>query len=357
MNTEAEQLWAAALAQLSTLVALEDYELWLMPVRAVGLDAMVLTLEVADEFCEPWLRDRLARLLCEVVTRLAGRPLELRFQVAAPSPLASVWKPGAPSGFNPRNTFDAFVVGNNQFAHSAALAVAQAPGEAYNPLLLFGGTGLGKTHLLHAIGSHAATQRPEMRGRCVTMEQFIQEFTSAGQGQALARFRRQYRVCDLLLVDDVQLLAGKVRLQREFLELFSALHASRKQIVLASDRPADEIPGLDPALVARFEWGLVTDLQPPDFETRLAILHRRAAELKVGLPDELARFLAKRISANVRRLEGALTRVVSYASLSGESLNVPMAKALLGEVLQDEFALVDVRRPNQSSNGPSFGLN
>jgi len=357
MNTEAEQLWAAALGQLQNLVAPVDYELWLMPVRAVGLDAMVLTLEVADEFCEPWLRDRLAHLLCEVVTRLAGKPLELRFQVADLAPHASGRKPGAPSGLNPRNTFDAFVVGNNQFAHSVALSVAQAPGEAYNPLLLFGGTGLGKTHLLHAIGSHAATQRPEMRVRCVTMEQFIQEFTLAGQGQAIARFRRQYRVCDLLLVDDVQLLAGKERLQREILEHFDALHSARKQIVLASDRPAAEIPGLDPALVARFESGLVTDLQAPDFETRMAILHRRSVEMKVGLPDELARFLAKRISTNVRRLEGALIRVVSYASLSGESPNVPMAKTLLGEVLQDESALVDVRRPNQSSNETSFGLN
>lgn len=352
MNSEAEQLWATALAQLRTLVPPDDYELWLAPVRAVQLDATALTLEVADEFCVPWLRDRHAHLLCEVVTRVAGRPLEPRFQVAALASPASGRKPGAPSGFNPRNTFDAFIVGNNQFAHSVALAVAQAPGEAYNPLLLFGATGLGKTHLLHAIGSHAATRRPDMRVRCVTMEQFMQEFTLAGQGQTLGRFRRQYRVCDLWLVDDVQCLAGKERLQREFLELLSALHASRKQIVLASDRPADEIPGLDPALAARFESGLVTDLQPPDFETRLNILHRRAAEMSVGLPDELARFLAKRISANVRRLEGALIRVVSYASLSGESLNVPMAKALFGEVLQHEIALVEVRRPNQVQMGP-----
>ncbi|MBI5774913.1 MAG: ATP-binding protein [Verrucomicrobia bacterium] len=246
---------------------------------------------------------------------------------------------------------------NDQFAHSAALTIADAPGEAYNPLLLFGGTGLGKTHLLQAIGAHVATRQPEMRVRCVTMERFMQEFTLAGQGSALARFRRQYRVRDLLLVDDVQPFAGKKRLQREFLELFDTLHAGRRQVVLASDRPAEEIPGLDPAFFARFEWGLVTDLQPPDFETRLAILHRRAAEVGVGLPDELAQFLAKHVSVNIRRLGGAMSRVVSYASISGDAPSVPMANALLGEVLRDEIAFVDVRRPNQSSNGSSFGLN
>ena len=185
MNTEAEQLWAAALGQLRNLVAPADYELWLMPIRAVGLDAMVLTLEAADEFCEPWLRDRHAHLLCEVVTRVAGRPLELRFQVVALASPASGRKSVAPSGLNQRNTFDAFVIGNNQFAHSAALAVAQAPGEAYNPLLLFGGTGLGKTHLLHAIGSHAATQRPEMRVRCVTEDRpLLREFPTVAVSMA-----------------------------------------------------------------------------------------------------------------------------------------------------------------------------
>ena len=183
MNTEAEQLWATALAQLRTLVSPAEYELWLAPVRAVQLNATALTLEFADEFGERWLHDRFAHLLCEVVTRVAGRAFELRFQVAALASPASGRKPGAPSGFNKRNTFDAFVVGNNPFAHSAALAVAQAPGEAYNPLLLFGGTGLGKTHLLQAIGAHVATRRPEMGVRCVTMEQFMQEFTAAGQGR------------------------------------------------------------------------------------------------------------------------------------------------------------------------------
>jgi chromosomal replication initiator protein len=363
MKTEAEQLWKSAQALLRSLLPADIYELWYAPVRAAGMDSTTLTLAVADHHCEEWLRNQHATLLNEVVAKLAGRPLALRFHVTAYATTTSPKSSGGSSGlrpmFNPRNTFDTFVVGNNQFAHALALAVAQAPGKAYNPILLYGGIGLGKTHLLQAIGHHVVTQRPDMRVTCVTIEQLTNEFIAALQDNALAEFRDKYQQSDLLLVDDVQILTGRGRVQVEFLQLVEALHEAGKQIVLTGDRPADEIPGLEPGLVARFEWGLVTDLQPPDYETRVAIVRQRTTAMNVALPDEVTTFLAKRIRADVRRLEGALIRVVSYAALTGKSLSVPIVETILRDVLMDEVALTNFRWKISGPVDPSssFGLN
>ena len=214
--------------------------------------------------------------------------------------------------FNPKSTFETFVVGNNNnFAYAAAQAVARSPGKSYNPLFLYGGVGLGKTHLLHAIGQYVANHPKGGRVAYVSSEEFTNEYIDGIQNNQLARFRKKYRQTEVLLIDDIQFLAGKERIQEEFFHTFNALHEGHKQIVLTCDRPASEIQNLEQRLVSRFEWGLVTDLQPPDVEMRLAILNKKAQLMGVELPQEIMNFLAKGIRTNIRRLEGALIRVVS----------------------------------------------
>src|SRR5580692_8397014 len=232
--------------------------------------------------------------------------------------------------FNPKNTFDTFVVGaNNNFSFAAAKAVAEAPGKSYNPLFLYGGVGLGKTHLLHAIGQHVTGSKKGSRVAYVSSEKFTNEYIDAIQNNKLVTFRKKYRQTDVLLIDDIQFLAGKERIQEEFFHTFNALHEAHKQIVLTCDRPASEIQGLENRLVSRFEWGLVTDLQPPDVEMRLAILKKKAQVMGVELQDDILNFLANRIRTNIRRLEGALIRTVSYGSLTGKKLSVEVVESLL----------------------------
>ena len=236
--------------------------------------------------------------------------------------------------FNPKNTFDSFVVGaNNNFSFAAAKAVAEAPGKSYNPLFLYGGVGLGKTHLLHAIGQHVTGSKKGSRVAYVSSEKFTNEYIDAIQNNKLVTFRKKYRQTDVLLIDDIQFLAGKERIQEEFFHTFNALHESHKQIVLTCDRPASEIQGLESRLVSRFEWGLVTDLQPPDIEMRLAILKKKAETMQVVLSEEIINFLATRIRTNIRRLEGALIRVASYAALTGKKLTIEVVENLLREIL------------------------
>ncbi|MBM3847724.1 MAG: chromosomal replication initiator protein DnaA, partial [Verrucomicrobia bacterium] len=241
------------------------------------------------------------------------------------------------NSFNPRNTFENFVVGdNNTFAHAAAIAVSQAPGKTYNPLFLYGGVGLGKTHLLHAIGLHVAAKKRGSRVTYVTAERFTNEFIDAIQNGQLVRFRRRYRQSEVLLIDDIQFLAGKERIQEEFFHTFNALHEEHHQIVLTCDRPANEIQGLEQRLVSRFEWGLVTDMQPPDVETRMAILRKKERILGITIPPELLHFIAERVRSNIRRLEGAFVRVSSYVSLTRKPLTTLVVEELLRDILHEE---------------------
>ena len=359
MQVSANKIWVAAQQQLRSMLNSDMYNLWFAQLGAHSLEGDCLTLEVANDFCEVWLKDNYMGLLQEVLAAAAGKPVQIKFKVvpggeaqAAPAaaavPIAKARavevpeKPPGDLGFNPKNTFDTFVVGNNNnFAHAAALAVAQAPGKSYNPLFLYGGVGLGKTHLLHAIGHHVTCTRKAARVAYVSSEKFTNEYIDAIQNNQLQRFRRRYRQSEVLLIDDIQFLAGKERIQEEFFHTFNALHESHKQIVLTCDRPASEIQNLEQRLVSRFEWGLVTDLQPPDIETRLAILRKKARSMGVELPEEIINFLAHRIRANIRRLEGALIRVASYASLTGRKLSTEVVEGLLREVLHEEgrFAL------------------
>jgi chromosomal replication initiator protein len=247
-------------------------------------------------------------------------------------------KPGATvPGLNPRNTFESFVVGpNNEIAHAASLAVAQTPARTYNPLFVYGGVGLGKTHLMQAIGQYVWAKKKNVKVLYVSSELFINEFIDAIQHSNLVKFRKRYRQADLLLIDDIQFLGGKERSQEEFFHTFNTLFDGHKQIVLSSDRPASEIANLEHRLVSRFEWGLTAELQPPDIETRLAILRKKADSMQIKLRDDIFQFLASRIRTNVRRLEGALMRVASFASLSGKELTQEVIEHLLKDILQEE---------------------
>jgi len=344
------------------MLSADTYNLWFAPLRATTMEGDCVVLEVSNDFCEVWLKDNYQGLLQDVLSIAAAKQLRAKFvvasgqtaSVATPAPLKKVEpvakpKPVAASAhqdrnvtngewnFNPKNTFETFVVGNNNnFAYAAAKAVAEAPGKSYNPLFLYGGVGLGKTHLLHAIGQHVASTKKGARVGYVSSEKFTNEYIDAIQNNSLVKFRKKYRQTDVLLIDDIQFLAGKERIQEEFFHTFNALHEAHKQIVLTCDRPASEIQGLEHRLVSRFEWGLVTDLQPPDVEMRQAILNKKAASMGVVLPDEIMSFLAHRIRTNIRRLEGALIRVASYASLTGKKLNVEVVEGLLREILHEE---------------------
>lgn len=356
----AEKIWAQAQQQLKTLSA-ETYNLWFASIRAGALEQNTLHLEVANDFHEVWLKENYLTLLQDAVAHASGRRLQVKFKtttgrggellapittktarVAAAAAASVVEKPATNGNgdfhFNPKYTFDSFVVGNNNnFSHAAALAVAQAPGKSYNPLFFYGGTGLGKTHLLHAIGQYVASQRKGARVSCVSSEKFTNEYIAAIQDSSLAKFRKKYRQStDVLLVDDIQFLAGKERIQEEFFHTFNALHESHKQVVLTCDRPVTELQGLEQRLVTRFEWGLTTDLQPPDVETRMAILQKKVKEMGVVLADDIVSFLANRIRTNIRRLEGALIRVASFAQLTGKKLTQETVESLLREVLQEE---------------------
>ena len=354
MQASADKIWGSAQEHLRSMLSADTYNLWFAPLRASALDGNGLVLEVANDFCEVWLKDNYMGLLQDVLALASGRQLQIKFKVGAsgaPPPASHVSSPRAKAAevpaernshhvelnFNPKNTFETFVVGNNNnFAYAAALAVAQAPGKSYNPLFLYGGVGLGKTHLLHAIGQHVVGQKRGSRVAYVSSEKFTNEYIDAIQNNQLVRFRKKYRQTEVLLIDDIQFLAGKERIQEEFFHTFNALHEGHKQIVLTCDRPASEIQNLEHRLVSRFEWGLVTDLQPPDVEMRLAILNKKAQLMGVVLPEDILNFLANRIRTNIRRLEGALIRVASYASLTGKKLTIEVVEGLLREILHEE---------------------
>ncbi len=356
MQLSGERIWTAAQEQLRSMLSGDTYNLWFAPLRVCGQDNNSLVLEVANDFCEVWLKENYIGLLQDVIGLASGRHLQIKFKVAsglAAEEAAPVSLPVPKArqsdaaleksslshdlNVNPRNTFDTFVVGNNNnFAYAAAQAVAQAPGKSYNPLYVYGGVGLGKTHLLHAIGHHVATNKKSARVAYVSSEKFTNEYIDGIQNNQLVKFRKRYRQTDVLLIDDIQFLAGKERIQEEFFHTFNALHEAHKQIVLTCDRPASEIQNLEHRLVSRFEWGLVTDLQPPDVEMRLAILNKKAQIMGVKLPEDILDFLANRIRTNIRRLEGALIRVASYSALTGKKLTVEVVEGLLREILHEE---------------------
>lgn len=358
MENAAVKTWNQALEILRGKLNPEIFKLWFAAIQASNPGNGVIRLHVPDDFSIVWLKDNYLDLIQNTLMHVSGQTWDVQFQAGSmpvptiqANPVAKKEKarprtkdtsPGGHNGtpdaaFNPRYTFENFVVGsNNNFAHAAALAVAQGPGKSYNPLFLYGGVGLGKTHLLHAIGQHVLQTVKGSHVAFLSSEKFTNEYIDAIQNSQLMRFRKKYRMMDLLLIDDIQFLAGKERIQEEFFHTFNALHENHKQIVLTCDRPASEIQNLEHRLVSRFEWGLVTDMQPPDVETRMAILRKKANSMGVDLPPEILQFIADRIRSNVRRLEGALIRVSTYTSLNGKKPTLELAEGLLRELLHEE---------------------
>jgi len=345
------KVWKDACGTLRSQLSVELFNRWFAPIKPLELRDGTLVLAVANDFFRIWLQDNFLPLVREAVSKAAKQPTEVKFIVAASAMTSSEPGPDRPSStavavashtnadvkLNPRYTFDAFIVGpNNHHAHAAALAVSQAPGKAYNPLFLYGGVGLGKTHLMQAIGHYAANHSKHRKVCYIACEELTNEFIQAVQTNSMPKFRKKYRTTDVLLIDDIQFMAGKERMQEEFFHTFNTLFDSHKQIVLSSDRPAAEIANLEQRLVSRFEWGLVADLQPPALETRIAILRKKAAALQVKLPDPVLEFLAENIKTNIRRLEGALVRVASYSSFTGKDITPESVELLLRDVLHEE---------------------
>ncbi len=344
------ELWSAALASLECKYSKPMFEMWLKPIRAVAMSESEIVLAVQSAFARDWVENRLKGDISDVLTELLGAAIALRFVVSVEpaveraeplrEPAAAPDEP-RPGNLNPRNTFEEFVVGNsNRFAHAASQAVAEAPARAYNPLFLYGGVGLGKTHLMHAIGHRVLLQNPSANIVYVSSEKFTNEFIIAIMNNQTVEFRNKYRHVDVLLIDDIQFLEGKEQTQEEFFHTFNSLHEAQKQLVISSDRPPKEIQTLESRLRSRFEWGLLTDIQPPDLETREAILRKKAESEKLPVPDTVTSFIAKVIPSNIRELEGALIRVVAYASMTKSPITVELA----GEVLKNAIASGPARR-------------
>ena len=338
--------------------------MWFSKIEPTKVEDDYVELLAPNEFSAIWIQDNFMDLVRKEMSQVAGRDMEVnlvspesaeerssksrverqgsggsRLKKVAGEKKENRFSPGLGSRqpINPRNTFENFVVGpGNQLAQAACVAVANAPAQAYNPLFLYGETGLGKTHLMHAVAHHTLERFPDLKIRYLSCEKFTNEFIRAIQENTLTQFRRNYREVDLLLIDDVQFLAGKERIQEEFFHTFNELFESQRQIVLTSDRPAGEINKLESRLLSRFQWGMVSDIQPPDLETRVAILSNKAAAMKADLSVEILEFLAKSVARNVRRMEGALTRVASYATLVKKPVDVETVGRLLHDILQEE---------------------
>jgi len=357
MNTAVDSLWEDVLSSLKSQMNDESFELWFRPIKPLTLDGGRLVLQVPNAFFADWLRDHYQNRIEQKLKEQSGESMTLSFQVLhnaeetiKPSPAAPLAPPApVPAGpaletyLNTRYTFETFIVGHsNRFAQAASQAVAKDPGKAYNPLFLYGGVGLGKTHLMHAIGHHMITSNPRARVLYITSEKFINEFIDSLRFEKMNQFRQKYRSLDCLLIDDIQFLVNKESSQEEFFYTFNTLYDSRKQIVISSDRPPKEIPTLQERLITRFEWGVVADIQAPELETRIAILREKAEAEHLYVPDDVILFLASHIRANIRELEGSLIRVVAHASLTGVSLTVDSAKETLRDVIAREEAAAPI---------------
>jgi len=356
MEEKCARIWQKLSLALKPEVSADTFKRWFSSVELVQASDEALTFRVPNNIYQFWIESNYMTALQAAVVAALGTPRQINFLAAgSPGPLPPATVQVEPEkdtvsdssrdlkantgavGLNPRNTFESFVIGpNNEIAHAASLAVAQSPARTYNPLFIYGGVGLGKTHLMQAIGQYISAKKKNTKVMYLSSELFINEFIDAIQHNNLVKFRKRYRQAELLLIDDIQFLGGKERSQEEFFHTFNTLFDGHKQIVLSSDRPASEIANLEQRLVSRFEWGLTAELQPPAIETRLAILRKKARILQINLGDQIFEFLASRIKSNVRRLEGALMRVASFASLSGKELTQEVVERLLKDILQEE---------------------
>ena len=350
-------VWTQVLSRIETKVDQRTFRTWFQPTALIADQGQKVTIRVPSVLCRDWLAKHYAGVISEAAGEVERGDLQIAFVIddpegppappeAAPldAPAPDAPAPDAPAapagGLNPRYTFSSFVVGpSNQFAHAASVAVAEAPSRSYNPLFLYGGVGLGKTHLMHAIGQYLLERMPGLKLTYISSERFMNEMINAVQHKRVLSFRERYRNIDVLLMDDIQFLAGKEGTQTEFFHTFNSLYDAQKQIVISSDGPPHDIPALAERLRSRFEWGLIVDIQPPDLETKVAILKKKAGAEAVPLPDDVALFIAGRNKSNVRELEGSLIRLIAYASLTGRKIDLSLAQDVLRDTLGGDRAV------------------
>ncbi len=367
MNSQLHEIWQLTLAELSKDLNKPSFETWFNLTKPVSLDDNCLIIEVPNDFTKEWFETRYREKIAKALKVITTNEHNVQFIIASEfqesgeeihittSPETNnqhsafinqkelenrenqddqIHKSKLISSFNPRYTFDTFVVGAcNRLSHAASLAVAESPARAYNPLFIYGGVGLGKTHLLHAIGQYSLLNHGFSRVFYFSSEKFTNEFINAIRDNKTLEFRNKYRNMDILLIDDIQFLAGKEQTQEEFFHTFNALHDNNRQIIISSDRPPKEIPTLEDRLRSRFEWGLITDLQPPDLETRTAILKKKALSDGIDIPDQVLQYIAEKVITNIRELEGALIRIVAYASLSETPITMELTEAALQDII------------------------
>jgi chromosomal replication initiator protein len=371
----ASGLWEDVSQRLREALNETTYSTWFGGASGGDLDGDTFTIAVPNDFTREWIEGHFLGFLKAATRDALGRDVRVTLTVReqhAPGGASEVAPPSSPAGAvpvpvaahggaqtNPKYTFDLFVIGSsNRFAHAAALAVAEAPAQAYNPLFIYGGTGLGKTHLLQAIGQYVSDHSRGLGARYVTSETFMNDFINSLRDKRIEGFKQRYRTYDVLLVDDIQFFEGKERIQEEFFHTFNSLYEAGRQIVISSDRPPKEIATLEERLRSRFEWGLITDIQPPDLETRIAILRKKVTTDRIAVDDpEVLTFIGSRVSTNIRELEGALTRVVAFSSLTGLQLTVELAEQVLRDLFPQGDAVPEVTIATiQEAVSDRFGL-
>jgi chromosomal replication initiator protein len=348
-------IWDQVLARIETKVSQHTFSTWFRPTSFVADSGTNLRVRVPNALFSDWLTKHHSTVLEEALAEVNRRGCAVSFvtedaDIPADSRLASEHAleseeivAAKPGGLAPRYSFDTFIVGpSNQFAHAACRAVAEAPSRSYNPLFIYGGVGLGKTHLMHAIGHYVLTHLTTLKLTYISSERFMNEMINAVRYDRILDFRERYRSVDVLLIDDIQFIAGKDGTQNEFFHTFNALYDSQKQIVISSDCPPHEIPSLEERLRSRFEWGLIADIQPPDLETKVAILKKKAEAEGIPLPDNVAIYIAGKIKSNIRELEGSLIRLIAYASLTAREISLPLAQDVLRNILQNDDRAVTI---------------
>jgi len=357
---EIEELWNKILETIKEELSPQAYNSWFSQTKVVKFGENELIISAPGDFCKDWLEKHYTSFIKNILKRTLNsddnlkiefRAVDQNFSTPARSTLNLKKKTKKAEPFlkddklvlTPKYTFDSFVVGNgNRFAHAACLAVAQSPSKSYNPLFVYGGVGLGKTHLMQAIGRYITRQNSKIKVLYISSEKFTNEMINSIRDDRTVAFRDKYRSVDVLLIDDIQFLAGKERTQEEFFHTFNTLYDSNKQIVITSDRPPKDIPTLENRLISRFEWGLITDIQPPDLETRIAILRKKAQAENLSVPTEVIDFIAEKIPSNIRQLEGALTKLVAFSSFTKKELSVSLAQDILKDIIPLENKKISI---------------
>jgi len=349
MNTHLTETWEKAINIIKGELTEVSFNTWIKSINPISLENNSLKLAVPNDFTKGILESRYKDLIVNALKLLTSKKYNIDFIVTTEEKIEEnqknhnneksniVVNDEMSTMLNPKYTFDSFVIGNsNRFAHAASLAVSESPAKAYNPLFIYGGVGLGKTHLMHAIGHYILNNNPKSQVVYVSSEKFTNELINSIKDDKNVEFRNKYRNIDILLVDDIQFIAGKERTQEEFFHTFNALYEANKQIIISSDRPPKEIPTLEDRLRSRFEWGLIADIQAPDFETRMAILKKKADVEKLNIPNEVMVYIATKIKSNIRELEGALIRIVAFSSLTNKEISVDLASEALKDIISSK---------------------